>query len=311
MKIRDWRGADPGLLRACYAAERLHWGRELAWETSWTWSTVERARTTWGLPGLIALDERERPLGWAFYMIDGSRLNIGGLVASDAGVTAPLVDRMLADAAEDTDLASCFILDRAPGLTAALETRGFDIERFQYLARPLEIAQSPVRAASRRPDIAALAPLLHVSYTAESARHFAPGGTLDAWTQYLNGLIHQRGCGIFDPSATCVVGDDRGLQGAALVTSVSATTAHLAQLAVRPDCRGRGLAGKLLEEATTRAAQAGKSEMTLIVSEHNLAARRLYDSAGFRARALFIAADRGVSAYCSAGAASSANRAAS
>ena len=57
---------------------------------------------------------------------------------------------------------------------------------------------------------------------------------------------------------------------------------HLNNLAVRPECRRRGLArtllGHVLKEATTR----GARRVTLEVRPSNDAARRLYAAAGFR-----------------------------
>jgi ribosomal protein S18 acetylase RimI-like enzyme len=305
--LRDWRDADGTLVRACYDAERHHWARELAWETSWTWSTVEQARVTWGLPGLLAFDESGRLQGWSFYTVTGTTLNIGGLVASCAGAGDALLDAMLDAAAQRTiDLASCFILDRAPGLPQALAARGFEVESFLYLARPLSPFRSleqnagerrdgetladvhPI-AASADVDLAELASLLQASYTPQAGRHFAPHGTREEWARYVTGLVRYRGCGVFDPDATCYARDDAGLQGMALITSLGSSTAHLAQMAVRPDARGRRLAASLLRDASARAAAAGRTVLTLLVSERNAPARRLYESSGFTKCGRFVA----------------------
>jgi ribosomal protein S18 acetylase RimI-like enzyme len=306
--LRDWRDADGTLVRACYDAERRHWARELAWETTWTWSTVEQARVTWGLPGLLALDESGRLQGWAFYTVTGSTLNIVGLVASCAGAGDALLDGMLDAAAQrNVDLASCFILDRAPGLHQALAQRGFDVEPFLYLARPLSpfqnfdeevqegiggdvLADAAQNTSSEEVDLPELAALLQSSYTPQAGRHFAPRGTREEWARYVTGLVRYRGCGVFDAGATCFARDDAGLQGMALITSLGSSTAHLAQLAVRPDARGGGVAGRLLRDACERAAAAGRTVLTLLVSERNTPARRLYEATGFTKCGRFVAA---------------------
>ena len=295
--VRDWREADPDLLRAWYDTERQHWHDALAWDTSWTWATIERARVTWGLPGLIAVDESGRMQGWTFWMLESGTLNVGGLTAVGDAATAALLEGILdAGARAEADATSLFILDRASGLDAALGARGFDLERFLYLSVPLVASgfpgpPKPQRGeGGSRPDVTAVASLLHASYAPGAALHFAPHGTMEEWTSYAKGLVDQRACGVVDPDATRVVGDERGLQALALVTSIAPETAHLAQLAVRPDCRGRRLAATLLEEACGRAAASGKAQMTLLVGESNAAARRLYESRGFTQQATFTAA---------------------
>jgi ribosomal protein S18 acetylase RimI-like enzyme len=196
--------------------------------------------------------------------------------------------------------AACFIRDRAPGLIDALAQHGFDVERYLYLARPLTpddaIVPEPDEESGldrfRPPDARAAGDLLQDAYSLEEGRHFASHGTSAEWRHYVDTIVAQRGCGVFDPVATRVLRDADGLRGAALMTTIARRTAHLAQLAVRPDCRGRGLAATLLEQATAAAAQAGKTTMTLIVGERNAAARALYASHGFIERGLFVGARR-------------------
>jgi ribosomal protein S18 acetylase RimI-like enzyme len=104
--------------------------------------------------------------------------------------------------------------------------------------------------------------------------------------------VEQAGCGVFDTNLTRVVRGVRGVQGAVLVTSISPSAAHIAQLAVAPACRGRGVGTHLVHEAALRAATAGKRELTLLVGESNATARRLYAAMGFTQKATFLAARR-------------------
>jgi ribosomal protein S18 acetylase RimI-like enzyme len=297
MIVRDWRNADAALLRACYAREQRAWQHDLSWDTTWTWATVEQARVSWGLPGLLAFDEDGAVQGWAFCMPENGRQHVGGLVASSPVATCALLDGILERQAADTEI-SCFIRNRAPGLIHALAARGFDVERFQYLSRPLTGADaghaSAVAAGNAwaDTDFPGAAALLKASYSPDAGRHFAPTGTVAEWVRYLSGVVHQAGCGHLDRLATRVSRDEYGLQALALITSISGTTAHLAQLAVHPDARGCGVAMRLLREALSCAAQEGRSAMTLLVGEHNETARRLYMSLGFSERAMFVAASR-------------------
>ena len=60
-----------------------------------------------------------------------------------------------------------------------------------------------------------------------------------------------------------------------------AEQAHINNLAVLPELRGRGLGTQLLEAITHEAAHLGASILTLEVRQSNDAARRLYERAGF------------------------------
>lgn len=57
---------------------------------------------------------------------------------------------------------------------------------------------------------------------------------------------------------------------------------HINNLAIRPDCRGRGLGQMLLAHVLDEAARLGAAHATLEVRRSNDAARRLYERAGFQ-----------------------------
>jgi GNAT superfamily N-acetyltransferase len=63
-------------------------------------------------------------------------------------------------------------------------------------------------------------------------------------------------------------------------------------VAVHPDRRGQGLAGKLLDRALALAHATGRSRATLLVEDGASAARSLYARRGFRPCATFVAARR-------------------
>jgi ribosomal-protein-alanine N-acetyltransferase len=62
--------------------------------------------------------------------------------------------------------------------------------------------------------------------------------------------------------------------------------AHINNLAVRADLRGRGLGTQLLEAVTVEAAHLGAIELTLEVRASNTAALQLYKKAGFTQEAV-------------------------
>ena len=294
MIVADWRNADADVLRSCYDREVVHWQRQLGWETEHTWSTVEEARVTWGLPGLLALDGA-RVDGWAFFTRDDDMLQVGGLVSETGEATAKILDEVLKAATHaELPIVSCFLLDRAADLRTELARRGFEVEPFLYLAAPLSLIGGPATAGAswREGDLDLAGDLLHAAYSPQAARHFAPHGTAAEWRRYLANMVEQTACGVFDPLATRVVRQQCTLRALALMMTIGPRTAHLAQMVVHPHERGKGIAGQLLKEAATIAAAAGREEMTLLVSESNTPARRLYERLGFTPRAAFVAARR-------------------
>ncbi len=119
-------------------------------------------------------------------------------------------------------------------------------------------------------------------------------GTLAEWAQYVAQIIKTPGCGRFLPAASVSVqhpADDR-LRGLVLTTTLQRDTAHIAQLAVDPAYRRRGLARALVEDASRRASAAGCWRVTLLVADDNTAARDLYASLGFEPVAHFLHATR-------------------
>jgi ribosomal-protein-alanine N-acetyltransferase len=60
--------------------------------------------------------------------------------------------------------------------------------------------------------------------------------------------------------------------------------AHITNLAVRPDCRRRGIGGVLLGELFAEAAGKGAEKITLEVRHSNLEAQNLYRKYGFELR---------------------------
>ena len=60
-----------------------------------------------------------------------------------------------------------------------------------------------------------------------------------------------------------------------------ADQAHINNLAVRPELRGRGLGSQMLEAIIVEAHQLGAGTLTLEVRRSNIPAQRLYQRAGF------------------------------
>jgi ribosomal protein S18 acetylase RimI-like enzyme len=300
MIVRDWRDADAADTQLLYAREQDFWVRELFWDASSSWREIEQARTTWGLPGRMAIDHKRTVRGWSYYMPDGETLHIGGIAADTKDATAGLLDAALdmASVPPRPVRVSCFVPDRAEGFEAALVERGFTCEHYHYLVRTLPHAADGVGAIEaegwRDDDLADAAELLQTAY-GEHGRQFAPRGTLTEWEHYTRGLVERPGCGDLEPAITRVVRDAGNMIALVLTTRVAPGTIHLAQVAVHPGRRREGFARKLVDEACRLAQPRAARQATLLVGDRNTAARKLYASMGFEPRATFIAATKPIS----------------
>ena len=300
MDVRDWRDADPADTQLLYAREQDFWVRDLAWDASSSWREIEQARTTWGLPGRIAIDRKRTVRGWAYYMPDGETLHIGGIAAETTEATSALLEACLemASVPPRPVRVSCFVPDRAEGFETALAARGFVCEHYHYLSRPLTAASGDAGAPEgegwRDEDLVLAAELLRTAY-GDSGRHFAPRGTLTEWEHYARGLVERPGCGDLEPAITRVVRDGTNMIALVLTTRIAPGTIHLAQVAVHPGRRREGFARRLVDEACRLGQPRAARQATLLVGEKNTAARKLYESMGFEPRARFIAATKQIS----------------
>ena len=292
MRIRDWRYADTPAVEALYEAERRQWLTDLGWDTADAWPEIEGARTAGRLPGLLAVDDHGTICGWTYFLVDDRVAQVGSLVGESPEATRALVDSVVARAAGHAECVTCFSYNRAPGLEAALTAHGFELTSYQYLSR-VAPALDPFRSdgadAWRDDDEKPAADLLRTSY-GSNGRFFAAHGLPQEWQRYVHNLVAYPGCGRFDRTATRVLREGGRVTALVMMTALGPGVAHVAQVAVHPERRGQGLAGKLLERALAMSHAAGRSRATLLVEDGASAARTLYARLGFRPCATFIAA---------------------
>lgn len=301
MRLEDWRATPPDVMAGLFARESAAWRDALHWDYEETRRQLERARTHGLVPGLVARDDRGGAAGWSFFLRAGDELQIGGLTARDAEVASTLLARVLeTPAARDCRRAMFFGFSTAPALAETLAHHGFRVGAYLYLTRNLggvdDAAGAPGGAAPpirswRTDDLIATARLIQTAYpSTDDLRPFGQSPRPEEWLTYTQRLVGTTGCGVFQPASSAAVPSSEGLDAVTLVTRLSPDTVHLAQIAVHPARRGAGLATQLLAHTLREAAHAGHRRMTLLVSETNEAARRLYAAAGFAESARFVAA---------------------
>lgn len=298
MRAHDWRQASAETIAPLLAAEIDRWHRDLAWDTTAIWSRVEQARRLGGVPGQIITGNDGAVRGWSFHLLHEDTLQVGALVTDSAETTRVWLEALAAS--PEAQIARrwlCFGWFRAPGVATLLDEAGLAVRHYQYLRRDdtsLPAANEdglpfrPWRAGDR----SQAAPLLAAAYPgADRARPFAPDGSAAAWDAYSRALIDGDANGILAPEMSSVLeGEDGQLNAMALVTRLAPTTAHVAQIVVRPVLHGQGVGRALLSNVLSCGQAEGYRTTTLLVHEHNRAARRLYQSAGFTEVAVFLSA---------------------
>jgi ribosomal protein S18 acetylase RimI-like enzyme len=301
MIVADWRTLTAAEMAPLYAAETGRWRRELAWDPGPSWTTVEVARTTWGLPGLLCLDVTGAIRGWTFYLPAQGRIDAGGLVSDSPQATAALVDALIERAGSPFRVGG-LLYTAAPGLASILTSRSVPHVRYSYRLRQLDKARASARKAEERllsrpprrlrrwstSDIEVTGELLHESYD-QNAGPLGPGATRDDWRTYVENLARHDGCGALSPAMSRILTIDGTVSAAALVSTIAPHTAHLAQIAVRRGQQGLGIGRALLTTVTGVAREAGYTAMSLLVAEDNPPALRLYQEAGFVQRGMFLA----------------------
>lgn len=290
MLVSDWRTASVEAVSRLYAAETARWRRELQWDIASQWPTVEAARRSQQVPGLIAQSSIGDVLGWSFQVVHRDVLQVGALVSDSPATTARLVNAIMTSlegrAARSIMMFGYF---EAPGLDDCLAPYGLAMERYRYLQKPLNgpegesIFAPPIKRTYDHARAMDVTNLLVASYPAvDQLRPFAKTGLRDEWIEYVTQLTLTNGCGTFEPAMSPVVaGEFGGLHGAALMTRIAPGVAHLAQVAVHPVARGRSLGHQLVASAMTAARDQGCHTFTLLVSEKNTRAASLYQRMGF------------------------------
>jgi ribosomal protein S18 acetylase RimI-like enzyme len=285
----SWQVAPTTEVQGLLRRECTRWSVDLGWDLARDWAAVEPARRAGLLSGWVVRGTDRQARGWAFGVdLEGER-QVGAVVADDEDAAHRLIEELTAD----TSIAHALAFVRVNDVVTAdlLRTSGFGVQPYLYLVAPSGGATG-VAEAWQTDDRVATAELLMRAYADDrTLRPFARRGTPDEWLEYVDALTMRPGCGVFSPQSSVVIRLGQRLLGVALVTSIGPTTAHLAQLAVAPEARGRGLASTLLTAARANAERVLRaSRLSLLVSAANASAFGLYARAGFRHAGDFVAA---------------------
>ena len=300
MNCRDWRDASAAEVAPLYTAKRQRWLTELAWDPTDLLAVVEQGRQAGHVAGWIAWDDEDRPVGWTFYILDDSVLQIGGLVGDRPSIVRRLLDAVLdSPEAQVARGLSCFVYPSV-GTASALERQRFALRDTLYLSRPIGAAdqvgeRNEMVRAWASADFAGAVRVLAAAYAGvPAAQCFAPDGTREQWARYASQIIRTPACGRFDAALSrvlCAPGSPMPV-AVALATWIAPHAVHLAQIAVAPELRRQGLARLLMDAVLEAGARAGATSMTLMVDAGNAPALHFYEQLGFSRKSGLIFGSR-------------------
>jgi GNAT superfamily N-acetyltransferase len=298
--IVDLVSVDPAELNGLWQREASLWRERLYWEVPGSPAILWRALQSGRVQGK-AVRVGSLLAGYAYaHIISGQRGVISAFViAPDWGPTRVgdlLLDAMVADLHR-------FGLPRiecpsvsfdAPWLEATFARQGFCVYGRQFLRAHLNgvaeldnalaaVELEPWPARRRGAELGAAAEVMQAAYRggidAEiSELYRTPGGCRTV----LQNLIHQRLGGLFVAEASALARYQGQLIGFTVITEIAPQQGHLAQIVVLPQYQGQGVGRALLRHSQARLIDLKFPTLSLIVSQANHPALKLYQAMGFR-----------------------------
>ncbi|GEM44452.1 GNAT family N-acetyltransferase [Deinococcus cellulosilyticus] len=140
--------------------------------------------------------------------------------------------------------------------------------------------EHPLKRPFQTEDLPALADLMFAAY--QGTTDFQPGSTLEDALEQIEKTI-QGEYGQFLPQASFVLDDDGLLISATLITFWKPFQAPLLAFTMTaPEFKGQGLAALLLKASMNRLYHEGYNQLSLLVTDGNTPAQRLYQRLGFK-----------------------------
>ncbi len=310
LEIIELRHFSSGDLRPLLQAECQAWHSQLDWDYSGSVEMVLRYVDSKILPGFAVL-ERGRMLGYAFYVLEGSKGVVGdvfvdrspGTEAASVAVETRLLHQIIRAVQESPGVfrAEAQLLLQPTGDAAGpFVAAGFARHPRLFMALGLEALAATsaegMEAFTIRPwgetDFQVVAGLISSAYLhhvdAEiNDQYQSTSGSL----RFLNNIIRFPGCGTFDPQSSFLAFDNhsRQLAGAILCSKIRSDVGHVTQICVLPQHRGKKLGEHLMDCTTANLRQRGFRSISLTVTQENRVAVALYEKLGFQTRHIFDA----------------------
>jgi len=293
-QLVDLRTVLPADLEPLWAHETCWWRQHLHWDVSASLAALRRVVGRHGLSG-HAVRVDTHTVGYAYYLVSGNLGVLSSLVLapawqSDAAVGPCLLQATLATLRRHDvqRVESPCVSPAYPWLVPVYEQAGFCAARRAFLR--MTLAHAPVPSAP--PSGIQLAPWqdTHMPQAAtimQAAYQEMVDTTLNVLYRTVEGcsgvlenLLQQGGCGPLLPEASAVARYRDQIIGFVIATTIAPHQGHLAQVAVLPAYQGQGVGRLLVSYCAHQLARHDFESLSLIVSQANTRACRLYEAMG-------------------------------
>ncbi len=304
LEVLDLRHFSAGALRPLLEEEASKWERRLCWDYSRSIELLLEYVNSRSLTGYVAL-KQGRVAGYAFGVCEAAKAVMGDVYAFGEGEreTNPVSEVLLEHLVETLQatpgigrIESQLLLFPEGALRGPFEAAGFRPFRRCFMmwepgsSGAPEAAEEAIPAGFRierwQPEAylpaAALIQRAYLGHTDSEIND--QYRSLTGAQRFLHNIVHFPGCGVFDPANSWVLRATEGgdIEGMVLCSRVRGDAAHITQLCVRNELRGRGLGAVLLRHCLRGLARHGMQTVSLTVTESNRQALALYERYGFR-----------------------------
>lgn len=324
-EILDLRHFSANSLRPLLEREIALWDERLRWDYRASADLLLQYLDSRILPGYVALEEG-RVSGYAFCIYEQNKAVIGdafAIAGRDGTPTANEVELRLLDHIVELltnspgvdRIEAQLLLHPHEAHASVFASAGFEIFPRLFMERPLKPGFAGQGFAGpggddldgstayslpaglelrgwRDDDFTAAGRLIAACYERHldsriNDQYCSVAGSL----RFLHNVVRFPGCGVFDGSSSRVIvrSGTKELAGMLLCSRVRGDVAHITQICVAPEHRGRGLATTLLKASAAELRHRRYSTLTLTVTEGNSEAVSLYRKQRFETKHVFDA----------------------
>ncbi len=291
--------ADLVGLERLFDEECAEWLDLLKWDYKGASMLIRDVARQHQLAGFVAMSGHE-VIGFAYYVIEGSRCSIGDIYVSkrwrgiglDREMTIAILDK-LDRVRRLRRIESQYVGVGNDEADALFQERGFERLERSYMLVALGADEDRSRSAElpgvsirpwRQSDFEQAARVIHRSYRGKhDSRINSQYRTVQGCAELMTILTDHFWCGDFLPDVSLVAVRSSGaLAGVLIASRVSRGVGHLGQISVHPAHQGKRIGRRMIETALSDFRELGYKAITLAVTTANTNALHLYESCGFR-----------------------------
>ena len=292
-------GADLAGLEQLFDEECAEWLDLLKWDYKGASLLIRDVARQKQLSGFVAMSGNT-VIGFAYYVIEGSRCSIGDIYVSkpwrgmglDREMTIAILDK-LERQRRLKRIESQYVGVANHGADELFRERGFERLERSYMLVELDANATSTRRSelldiSIRPwrhiDFEQAARVIHRSYRGKhDSRINSQYKTVQGCAELMTILTDHFWCGDFLPEASLVAVRSSGaLAGVLIASRVASGIGHLGQISVHPAHQGRGIGRRMIEASLSEFSRRAYKAVSLAVTTANTGAFHLYESCGFR-----------------------------